>query len=61
MHIESIEVDSEKEAMFLMIYHLRSAALFFEFTPMKIALPEDEFSHKAMVAWVHAMEALYPE
>lgn len=54
-------VENEQEALFLMLHHLRLAALYFEATPKVISSVPDTFSQHAIRAWLAEMEALYPE
>ena len=65
IHTDSVHVADEQEGLFLMLYHLRMAALYFETSPAKIDLADairgPEFSRSAIEAWLPAMEALYPE
>ena len=62
IHTDGIAVSDEQEGLFLTLYHLRMAALYFETCPDPI--PDDvadgDFSSSAMDAWFAAMEALYP-
>lgn len=60
-HVSNVCVKNSKEAEVLMIHHLRLAASFFEATDVALNLPQDDFTHSAMSAWVNAMEALYPD
>jgi len=62
-HIESVDVESEEEALVFMVHHLQIAARYFEGTPKVIpvdSIRSSEFSFPAIVAWVQAMEGLYP-
>lgn len=59
--VDAFPVENEEEARILMLHHLRLAAMYFEATPTKIEVPEDEFSRPAMNAWLDAMEGLYPD
>ena len=63
MNIDSPTVENEIEALFLMTYHLRMAAAYFEATPTDRphAFAHGEFSKPAIEAWLAQMEALYPE
>lgn len=54
-------VAGEAEANTLCVHHLRLAAAYFEETSRNLQPPSDEFSAPAMLAWLAAMEALYPE
>ncbi len=60
--IDGLTVGTGAEAEALCLHHLRIAALLFEATDEDFIakLPGDEFSLKAMTAWVAAMDALYP-
>lgn len=61
--IDGPPVKDAEEAEFLVLYHLKMAAAYFEATNLDLCerLPADEFSRPAMAAWVENMEALYPE
>ena len=63
MIVSGLEVDSETEALFLMLYHLRMAAALFEATPEEYphSFAHGEFSKSAIDAWRASMEALYPK
>jgi hypothetical protein len=56
-------VENEEEALKLMLYHLKMAAMYFEATPEKIVVNDfqDEFSAPAILVWIDAMEKLYPK
>lgn len=62
MYTGHIYIENEQEALRLMKYHLRMAAIYFEATPE--VYPKDyfkgEFSERAMSVWSAAMEELYP-
>ncbi len=58
--VDVTPVEHEDEALVLMLHHLKLAAAYFEATPMGFSVPE-HFSRDAILAWVKAMEALYPE
>lgn len=62
IHTAGLTVD-QYEGLYLMLYHLRMAALYFEATPTEIEHKSIalEFSYPAMRAWLAAMETLYPE
>ena len=59
--VDAPPVGDENEAQFLMLHHLKMAAMYFEATPTVLNLPQDEFSTVAMQAWAKAMEGLYPD
>lgn len=63
VRIDTDAVKDEKEAEFLMVYHLRMAARYFEATGLNMVerLPADEWAFEPMKSWVSAMEALYPD
>ena len=61
MNIDAPSVADEDEAVVLMLHHLRLAAAYFEATPKAITLDFEDFSQPAIVAWIAAMEALYPD
>lgn len=63
MNIDPPTVDDAKEAEFLMLYHLRMAAVYFEATDedAESRIPDVEFSSVAMHHWFQAMESLYPD
>ncbi len=61
LHTGSIPLSDGQEAIYLMFYHLRIAALLFEATDLNPEIPTGEFSAPAMRAWLEQMEALYPE
>lgn len=56
-------VENEYEALTLMIHHLDLAAAYFEATPEEIPVSNvrHHFSFPAIIAWVGAMEKLYPK
>ena len=61
--VDAPPVEDAAEARVLLLHHLRLAAMYFEATDEDIAatFPADEFSLKAMFAWVAAMDALYSD
>ena len=61
MNIDTPTVIDEAEAIVLMLHHLQLAAAYFEATPKVIPIDFIHFSHPAIVAWIAAMEALYPD
>lgn len=63
MRVDAPPVADETEALFLMLYHLRMAATYFEAAPEKHpnTFAHDEFSKSAIEAWLTAMEGLYPD
>ena len=61
MNIEAPPVADENEAALLMFHHLRLAAAYFEAAPKDITVDSIHFSLPAIVAWISAMEALYPD
>ena len=64
INIDAPSVSNEEEAMFLMIHHLKMAAMYFEATPSSISVMDvtkDEFSQPAIIKWLSEMEKLYPE
>lgn len=63
MRVDAPPAANETEALFLMLYHLRMAATYFEATPRKFphTFAHGEFSKGAMEAWVSEMEGLYPD
>ena len=56
-------VQDEQEALILMIHHLQLAAAYFEATPDPILMGDLPwgFHTPAYVAWIKAMEKLYPK
>lgn len=62
IRVDAPPVEDEEAALFLMLYHLRMAAMYFEATPL-VGRPSDpkEFSLPAMQAWFDEMNNLYPE
>lgn len=63
INVDAPPADDAQQAEFLMLHHLRLAAMYFEATDENLCprLPTDDFSRPAMAAWVEAMEALYPD
>lgn len=63
INVDCPPVEDEEEALKLMIYHLKMAAMYFEATPSKFPdhLYEGEFSATPMITWVLEMEKLYPD
>lgn len=63
INVDAPPVENEQEALTLMIYHLRMAAMYFEATPTIIPIDTiaNDFSLTAMADWIKAMEALYPD
>lgn len=61
--VDAPRVETGAEAEMLMIHHLKLAAMYFEATDERVGerVPTDDFSSKAMAAWVASMEELYPE
>lgn len=62
--VDAPRVENGPEALFLMLHHLRLAAMYFEATPeadLVEMLPPDDFSRPAIAAWIENMEALYPK
>lgn len=59
--LDMVPVTDEQEAEALMFYHMKLAARLFEATGLSHKIPEDEFSHPAISAWLNAMDELYPE
>tara|TARA_Y100001968_G_C19202334_1_gene640602 strand:- start:516 stop:731 length:216 start_codon:yes stop_codon:yes gene_type:complete len=63
INVDCPPVENEEDGLFLMLYHLRMAAMYFETTPKTFSqyIYKDEHSSEAMFAWQHEMEKLYPE
>lgn len=60
INIDLYPLEDAEEAAALMFHHLKIAAAYFEAMPLNVRTPE-HFSKPAMIAWLEAMEALYPE
>lgn len=54
------QLTPQQQAEALMFYHLEQAALAFENTGLSHTVP-DVFSKPAILAWLSAIEALYPD
>jgi len=63
INVDAPPVEDEQEALTLMIYHLRLAAMYFEATPelLPARWAANHFSSPAMIEWASEMEKLYPE
>lgn len=60
INVDIPPVEDEQEALYLMLYHLKLAAMYFEATPLEITIPETH-SQCAIRSWLASMESLYSD